>query len=194
MTVITARWEWRAFGEDFGQAEAAIRATGEPFVRESAEVYVVSRRSGDNTKIRNQLMDIKRLRQVDAHGLEQWYPVTKSGFPLPREEVERVFAAWGLEPPELEQCDHTTLIDELVAAHPDLRAVPVTKLRHGFLIDEAMVELADLTIDGSPIRTVCVEHADPERVWRVVGELGLQHRENVNYLRAIKRAVGWEAT
>ena len=36
----------------------------------------------DNTKIRDMLMDIKTLQQVNGDKLEQWFPIMKAGFPL----------------------------------------------------------------------------------------------------------------
>ena len=80
--VIIPRWEYRTFGESFGEAEANIRSHGEAKARSSAETYIVSFDSPNNTKIRDGLMDIKKLENVNADTLEQWNPVLKSGFPL----------------------------------------------------------------------------------------------------------------
>lgn len=48
-------------------------------VRESDEIHLLSG-AGENVKVRDALMDIKVLREVDADGLEQWTPVMKAGF------------------------------------------------------------------------------------------------------------------
>ena len=87
---IIPRWEWRTFGESFGEAEAKIRSHGEAKARSSAETYIVSFDSPNNTKIRDGLMDIKKLENVNADTLEQWNPVLKSGFPLTREVLSQV--------------------------------------------------------------------------------------------------------
>ncbi|MCK7490679.1 MAG: hypothetical protein MZW92_02025 [Comamonadaceae bacterium] len=52
-----------------------------------------------NVKIRDALMDIKVLREVNADGLEQWTPVMKAGFPLPAAEAAKVLEALGLPVP-----------------------------------------------------------------------------------------------
>jgi len=193
MGEIIPRWEWRTFGEDFGQAEQEIRVSGEPSTRESGEIYIISRNSHDNTKIRHELMDIKALRQVDDNKLEQWYPVMKSGFPLPKGELAKVVACWAIEMPAVgDEVPYDTFLQEVVGANPALEAVPVTKVRHGYTIEGTTVELADLTIADRSIRTLCVEHTDAELVWRVVNDLGLGDRENVNYVTAIKRIIGWQ--
>ncbi len=192
MATIIPRWEWRTFGNGFGDAEARIKGSGEPNTRQSSEVYIISKSSNDNTKIRNELMDIKTLKNVDRNKLEQWYPLMKSGFPLPHADLRKVFDAWAVPMPAIDgEVTYERFIDGIVGTHELLQAVSVTKVRHGYTIDDAIVELADLTINGEPIRTVCIEHADPDLVWRVVSELGLAEYENVNYVAAIKQVVGW---
>ncbi len=193
MGEIIPRWEWRTFGASFGVAEDRIRASGAPNTRHSSEVYIIARHSSDNTKIRNELMDIKTLQNTDEHGLEQWYPVMKSGFPLPLGELEKVCRSWNVEMPGdlTDAVPYDDFLTRIVGQHPELRAVRVVKARHGYSIDGTTAELADLEIEDMAIRTVCVEHADPDLVWRVVTDLGLADHENTNYLKAIKRIVGW---
>ncbi len=190
---IVPRWEWRGFAGHFGLAEARIRAAGEPRTRHSSEIYLPCLSSSDNTKIRSELLDIKRLQAVDRNGLELWQPVMKSGFPLPREQAELVHASWGLRPPpeELEWFPYGRFM-EAVTHMGTVAVVPVTKERATWLIQGAAVELSDLRIGETPARTVCVEHEDPDLVWRIVRQLGLAHLPNVSYLAAIRLHLGWE--
>ena len=86
MPVIVPRWEWRTFGSRFGIAEdrfGALTPGGDPGER---RIYLLGG-SGDNVKIRFDLMDIKVLRETDADGLERWEPVMKAGFPLAKADV-----------------------------------------------------------------------------------------------------------
>ena len=92
MQAITPRWEWRTFGDDFGEGERAFAALTPERVQESDEIYLVGR-EGDTVKVRDALMDIKVLREVDENGLEQWTPVMKAEFPIPATDVPRVFEA-----------------------------------------------------------------------------------------------------
>jgi hypothetical protein len=194
MTGIKARWEWRTFGEAFGQAEAKINTFPKDKVRSSSEVYILSRKSMDNTKIRDMLMDIKTLRQVNGDKLEQWFPIMKAGFPLDLAVLQDVFHAWKATPPALahEAYGYEEFLGELVTPHPDLKMVRVEKERHGFMINGCIVEIANLKFDGQPIRTVAVEMEDPAVVMSTVRQLGLNEFENVNYLKALKRFVGME--
>jgi len=188
---IIPRWEWRTFGEDFGKAEEAIKAHECTRVLESSEIYFLSRNSDQNLKIRDDLIDIKNLKEVNGDKLEQWVPIMKASFPLGNEEISEVLENLKVSQ---EVSDGVSLnlekfIAEIIDPNPDLKAVGIFKKRYGYIINEAVVELADLTIDGESIRTTAVEHADPELVINTVKELGLYGLENVNYIQAMKRIV-----
>ncbi len=46
--------------------------------------------------IRGGVLDIKRLRQIDADGLELWEPVFKAGFSLSRSDLAAASTVWAL--------------------------------------------------------------------------------------------------
>ncbi|NQV29505.1 MAG: hypothetical protein HQ508_01340 [Candidatus Marinimicrobia bacterium] len=191
---IIPRWEWRTFGEEFGVAEENIKAHECTRALESSEVYILSKKSGENIKVRDTLMDIKVLRNAE-NDLEQWFPIMKATFPIGAEEAAEVFKAAGVEA-EVNKDDtweYDAFISKMVDTNPDLKAVGVFKKRFGYLIEGATVEIADLTIDGKAIRTTAVEDADPELVTRLVAELGLSGYENISYIKAMRRMVGFEA-
>ena len=94
MEKIIPRWEWRTFGNSFGDADAAFAQLTAKDVAESDEIYFLSPAGNENVKVRDKLMDIKILQQVNADGLEQWMPVMKGTFPLPAAEVKKVFEAF----------------------------------------------------------------------------------------------------
>ncbi|MFL6224083.1 MAG: Ppx/GppA family phosphatase, partial [Actinomycetes bacterium] len=100
MAVIVPRWEWRVFGPGLGAAEGALAGLGPGPVQESEELYLLSP-AGANVKVRDGLMDVKLLQEVDGDGLERWEPVLKAGFPLPAAEVARVFQALEVAAPAL---------------------------------------------------------------------------------------------
>ena len=193
MSEIVPRWEWRTFGTgSFGEAEDLIRAAGEARVRRSTEVYILSAQSMNNTKVRDDLMDIKTLKAVDGHKLEQWNPILKAAFPLEAATLKEIFAAFGVAAPTLAREAYTfdQYLDDLIRPHADLMPVDVVKERHGFMIDGTIVEIAEVTFNGQARRTVAVEHEDPALVWATVSRLKLEGFENINYLRAMKASVG----
>jgi len=66
----------------------------------------------------------------------------------------------------------------------------VFKNRTGYMIDDCIVEIADLRFNETAIRTIAVEMADPDLVMKTVNSLGLGEFENINYVSALKRFAG----
>ena len=186
MNAITPRWEWRSFGRRFGEAESRLAALTPTGVQESDEVYLLSG-AGDNVKVRDGLMDIKVLREVNADGLEQWTPVMKAGFPLPAAEATRVFESLRLPVPALSRASYT--LDEFIEAFAQpggaIRRVEVHKRRVRYTVGGCTAEFSDVTANGKPTRTIAVESEDAAGVIRAVRELGLGGYTNTSYPRAL---------
>ena len=89
MATIVPRWEWRTFGTRFPAAEAAFGAFAPSRIQESEELYLLSE-PVYNVKVRDDLLDIKVLREVNKDGLERWEPVMKVGSPLAAADVKEV--------------------------------------------------------------------------------------------------------
>jgi exopolyphosphatase/guanosine-5'-triphosphate,3'-diphosphate pyrophosphatase len=193
MEKIIPRWEWRTFGEEFPEVEEKIKKSGDSFDRESNEIYILSTNSNDNTKIRDELMDIKSpLRINKKTSLEQWTVLAKSAFPIHINDLALVYKAFGLPLPYLNKDEYSyqEYLDKLIGENPDLRLVHVQKIRHGYMIDDAIVEIAEVKFDEHSSKTIAVEHADPELVLKTVKKLGLEDYENINYIKAMKRTFG----
>src|SRR5690349_24220585 len=96
---IVPRWEWRTFGDRFGEAEGRFAALSPERKQESDEIYLVSLKSDASVKVRDGLMDVKQLQRVDSSGLEQWKPTMKAAFPLSADQVLLVMKALGTKSP-----------------------------------------------------------------------------------------------
>ncbi len=188
MDKIVGRWEWRTFGDTFGIAEEKFTMPSAKN-RVSSEVYILSARSSTNTKIRDMLLDIKSLVQVDENRVEQWYPLMKTGFPIAPDKVRETINAWKIDVRQsaITTYSHVDFLNILVRNQPELKMVHVYKERHGYTINNCIVETANLKFEKHPIRTVAVEHDDPRLVWDTVCKLGLEKCENINYVEALKR-------
>jgi exopolyphosphatase/guanosine-5'-triphosphate,3'-diphosphate pyrophosphatase len=81
---IVPRWEWRTFGDGFGAVDRRFDALEPEAVRETDEVYVLSRLSDSSVKLRDDVIDVKVLREVSVDGLERWEPVLKTPTRWPR--------------------------------------------------------------------------------------------------------------
>lgn len=192
MQEIIPRWEWRTFAHDLGKAESNIRKHPERKTRESSEVYILSEVSMDNAKIRDELMDIKTLLQVNEDRLEQWMPIMKASFPIQIPDIENVFKCFKVVLPTLQRKEYTLqqYMDELIGKSKLLKAVNVHKKRTGFTINNCIVEIAVVTVDDKKIKTAAVEMEDPQMVIATVKELELDSFPNINYLRGLKNLVG----
>jgi exopolyphosphatase / guanosine-5'-triphosphate,3'-diphosphate pyrophosphatase len=187
MTTIIPRWEWRTFGNQFGVAEtrfAELKPTG---VQESDELYVLAG-TGDNVKIRDGLMDIKVLREVDPNGLERWEPVMKQGFPLGAADMRNVFAALNLAAPRLDRNTYTLdqFLDELVVPSGVLRPVNVHKRRVRYTVGGCTSEVTEIKAEGKATRSIAIESEDASAVIAAVASVGLACYFNTNYPRGLR--------
>jgi exopolyphosphatase/guanosine-5'-triphosphate,3'-diphosphate pyrophosphatase len=193
---IVPRWEWRTFGESFGEADAQLAALQPERLQESDEVYLLSLGSDASVKVRDGLMDVKQLQTVNEDGLEQWKPVMKAAYPLPAEDVLAVLETLGAGEQQLARSTYTLdqLVAEVVEPRPDLLAVAVHKRREHYTVGGCMAERSEVRIDQGATRTIAVESEDPARVIAAVRELGLSSRRNVCLARGLKALVGFGAT
>ncbi len=195
MNKIIPRWEWRTFGDKFEDAENKIKKQGNGRHRQRSEIYILSQKSNDNTKIREGLMDIKSpIRINEETGLEQWTVVTKADFPIHINDLVVVYKAFGIPMPYLEkdQYSYSEYLNELIKPNSHLKIVDVHKNRHGYIIDDAIVEIAEVKFDEYETKTIAVEHANPDLVLETMKKLELTDYENINYIKAMKTQFGME--
>ncbi len=189
MAELVPRWEWRTFGSPVDLAEGAFAERSPERVQESDEVYLVSSRGGDTVKVRDDLMDVKHLVQVNDDGLQQWAPVMKAPFPLPVADVRSMLAAMLVGPAvPLERDSYTLeeLLEEVVGPIRELAAVRVHKVRNRFTIGGCMTELTQVGADGETTRTIAVEAESPHDVVATVRDIGLGSYPNVSFPQGLR--------
>lgn len=184
---VVPRWEWRSF------APAAKAGPVEVPSSDRTELYLLSLASPHNVKVRDSVLDVKRLERIDASGLEQWRPVLKAAFPLDAGVIAVICDAWGIAAPPDIAASYSLddLISSIVAPHGALRTVTVAKQRSPIVVAECHGERAWLSIDGQPWTTLAFEDADPMRVLGALHSLGLDAAANEDYPRALKRIRGF---
>ena len=191
MAEINPRWEWRSFGRHFGEAEARLAKLTPGGVQESDEIYLLSS-AGDNVKIRDALMDIKVLREVNVDGLEQWMPVMKARFPLLATEAAKALESLHLPVPPLPRTSFTLdeFLEQVAAPGGAIRAVKVHKRRIHYTIGGCMAELSDMVANGKTTRTLAVESENAAGVIGAVRELGLGGYTNTSLAKLSPRPGG----
>ena len=187
---IVPRWEWRTFDTSLNAIEGRIAATLEQVApHTSAEIYLLRLGGPQNAKIRDGILDVKHLQQVDVNGLELWEPVLKAKFPLSQNDVATALSLPGLGR-KIYTIDQFT--NQLIAAHPHLRVAPVTKSRRRFSFAGCIAEFVRLSVDSLYLESVSLEHEQTGPIVQALNDLGLVSVSNINYPLALKRAPGPE--
>ena len=191
---IVPRWEWRCFAASLATIAQAVAIPGDAASRESDEIYMLDPRGTANAKIRDGVLEIKRLRQIDADGLELWEPVFKARFPLSRSDLAAASPVWPLPLETLARETYTIeqFIEEVISLVPDLHAVRVHKSRRVFTFAGCIAELVRLAVESRTLESFSLEHEEPKRILAALHTLGLDVHANTNYSLGLRRALGLE--
>ena len=187
---IIPRWEWRTFGNSFPDAEAAFGRLESTGIQESDEVYLLAG-ARNGVKIRDDLMDVKILREISAEGLERWEPVLKASFPMSADDVGTVLKALDITPSQLTR-ESWTLEEFLADFGGDgtvLRPVNVHKRRVRYKVNGCTSEVTDVTADGRATKTIAIESEDGPAVLQAVRLVGLNGFVNTSYPRGLQAMV-----
>ena len=192
------RFEFRSFGQDFNNQAARMARMSIPipeklWVRHSPEIYIMSRINDiNNTKIRDGKMDIKTYVQT-VDGLEQWNPLTKTEFPVSVDFLKSdIFPAFQVDIPSFNKSEYT--MDEfleMVKSQSELQAVRVVKERFGYMVNNTICEVGNVIINGAKVMSINSESTELDDIKKTMSDVGLDGVENINYLQAIKRVLGW---
>ena len=192
------RFEFRSFGQDFNNQAARMARLSIPipeklWVRHSPEIYIMSRINDiNNTKIRDGKMDIKTYVQT-VDGLEQWNPLTKTEFPVSVDFLKSdIFPAFQVDIPSFNKSEYTMdKFLEMVKSQSELQAVRVVKERFGYMVNNTICEVGNVIINGAKVMSINSESTELDDIKKTMSDVGLDGIENINYLQAIKRVLGW---
>jgi hypothetical protein len=190
-------FEFRSFGQDFGQAEEKLNMLGKNIApKESYDYYILSEVNQTyNILIRNKRLVIKEL-IATVENLEKWNVEFDQHFPVSKEIIENTFfPALGLEAPNLEDKDYDiiTFIEEVVNKDPDLKIVEVFKSKVEFIYNNCNCEIASNLINGAFIKTFNIESENVKEVHNTLDELNITGNFiNTNYPLKIKQIIGLE--
>ena len=187
--MIVPRWEWRTFGDSFGEADARLAALQPTKVGDSDELYILASRVEGSIKIRDGKLDVKRLESRSEDGLQQWRPVANAEFPITATDLAALLAALDVSVPSPDREAYTLdqLIDEVVAPRDELLAVGVGKHRVHHMLDGCRAEVTQVRSESRTTRTIAVEDEDPALVRSTVEKLGLWSRPNVSFPHGLIR-------
>ena len=137
-------------------------------------------------------MDIKTYVQT-VDGLEQWNPLTKTEFPVSIDFLKSdIFPAFQVDIPSFNKSEYT--MDEfleMVKSQSELQAVRVVKERFGYMVNNTICEVGNVIINGAKVMSINSESTELDDIKKTMSDVGLDGVENINYLQAIKRVLGW---
>jgi len=189
------RFEFRIFGINLDKVTRTLEElTPRLKTRHMNSIYLLTAGNiKNNIKIRDGIMDIKVL-EHELDGLEQWNPYLVGEFPLKSDVIKTVvFPALGIVCPVMKREQYTLkqFLEEVISIDPDLSVAFVKKIRHGYMLNGCITEIAEVQVNGALIHTLCIETEDPKQVLAAKKLLGLcSDTENVSYPLALKRIMG----
>ena len=134
------------------------------------ETYILSKKTDEAiVKVRDGLLDIKVKTGQTPEGYEIFQPRGKFQFPVKRDE----------------------LLEILSFLKVDLAIEAEEKKRYGFSVNGVICEYAYVWLNGAQIESACCESEDYGAMRAAVEALGIAEMPNVNYLKAIKRVIGF---
>lgn len=177
------RWEWRSFAASLAELEAKIGGSAQVSPRHSEELYLANAHSPHNAKIRDGLLDVKRIKTIATTGLELWEVALQEGFPLSASTIDSFFAALDLTPaaPRRQSYLIDAFLADVIGADTAFRTFKIAKARRLFSFCGSRTELSRLSIDGVSQETFCIEDERPERIEAALEKLGLDPAANTNY-------------
>lgn len=189
-----ARFEFRIFGHGFGREIDEIRrrsfCSG---IEEVQDTYLVtSTANGNNVKIRDQFLSVKKLMSVEQE-LEQWRPSLKLDFPVAASAInKKIFKVLAVPAPSLDEEKFNTesFILNVVRPHPEVRVAEVFKRRFLFQVEKCKVEIDELLVNGAAIQSLAIESEEAAEVVHVRQLLDMQRYENISYPVILKRIMG----
>ena len=187
---MTPRYEYRVWAPDLTELAGRLEMVCTPLgVRVSEETYVVHPRTDLNIKIRAETLDIKQLVRIQQ-GFQLWTPILKEAFPLSASSAAEAMG-YLAETPSADKQASLDMDEFLARAEETGTAMAtVTKHRHGYVLEECILEFAEVTINGLGLHSVAIESEDLDSALAVADRLGINEHPNESYQRAIRRALG----
>ncbi|MCH3915734.1 MAG: hypothetical protein LKE29_10865 [Acidaminococcaceae bacterium] len=189
--VLLPRWEWRSFVDKFDEFRNFIAAKPLGNKKFDVDMYLIGKLDNYNVKIRNNAIDVKELKEIDATGLEKWTPILKVKFPLQYSEVALICKYLGVLNICLKQKKYAK--DEFfkVLFHTEntVDHVKVEKERKIYVVDNCIIEFTKAYINKVRYNTVCIESEKPFNVLALRDKMQLPIDKNENYVYGLKRII-----
>ena len=194
LPVSLPQWQWRTFGDDLTWLSRRLDAPDLGRGRWTDEVHLVCLRSSHHAWLLRDTLELRWRKEVGPEGFELWDPILRATLPFDPASVSRLFAAWGLtrDASALGFADTRSFIELLEQSTPDVRVVRLARRRERTMVDGIDCSYETITV-GPDARwqSFAVEHEDPTVIAHALRTLGLDARDNINFIQGLKRALGF---
>lgn len=186
-------WEWRTFGGGCEEAERQIRTYPLQLAPRRATHIVCDMSAADVRLADGEI--IVRVPRPGTGPLEQWKTAIHTPLPIDDVTVRRIFGYLDLRPPTTTRESYTLhqFLNEIIEPHHALTSVQVGQIRHVGTMRGCTVDIAELTVNGMPCKTLGIEGDDPSAINATLAELGLAGRPNTNIVTALKQQLAGTA-
>jgi hypothetical protein len=191
------RWQWRTFAADQPWLAQRFPEMSNGSESRSDETHLVCLQSSHHALLRGETLELRWRKEVSTEGFELWDTVLHGELPFRADDLTRLWSAWGLSDsmPNREFRTIASFLNEAIA--PNASVIPVMLTRWS---REARLQGVDCSIEAidiggaAAVRSLSIEHEDPALIEQVLIQLGLNARDNVNFLQGLKRILGLPAT
>jgi len=193
LPVSLPRWQWRTCAADLSSLSRRLDAPELGRGRWTDEVHLVCVHSSHHAWLLRDTLELRWRKEVGPDGFELWDPILCATLPFGPADVSRLFAAWGLAGPESGQAYHAVgaFLDAVGAAAPTVHPVHIAHRYENTLVDGIACSFETITT-GTEGRwqSFVIEHEDPSVIAHVLGQLGLDARDNISFIQGLKQALG----
>lgn len=180
MGTAASRWEWRIFSDaPFLSIAPVFQKLRRANRKRGTDLYVLSRLTEANLKIRAGVLDVKIRVGVSPFGTELWRPAFKSPFPPDAADATTITGFIGTPFPR-------ALGREAFPAGGPLAMIEVVKERDIYMIEDTIIEAGTASFAGRTKWTLCVESEKPEQVEYFVRGCRLDGKATANYVTLLK--------
>ncbi|HET7024747.1 MAG TPA: hypothetical protein VFI39_06045 [Gemmatimonadales bacterium] len=186
------RWEWRSISRQLPVDPARLTGGLIGPMHHAADTYVLAQTSPHSVKVRDDALEVKRLLAVEALGLELWRPTLRLQFPLLVDDLDELWAAWGIRPARPLRATLTfhDFIRDIVSGDDLLTRIDVIKHRTKLMIGGCPGERVSMLVRDTHWESLAFEHEDPTLVVSALRTLGLDPRSNSSYPTGLRRITG----
>ena len=191
------RWQWRTFAADLQSLSRRFPGLFAGDERRVDEIHILCLGSSHHAFVRGETLELRWRKEVDSDGFELWDTVLRCEPPLRAAQISRLWSAWGLEGPAPSGAFATVaaFVDGALAPEPALVPVRLTRWCREARFQGIDCSIESIEIGGAAaIRSVAFEHEDPALIGQLLTQLGLDARDNTNFVQGLKKALGLTAT